>query len=146
MRHLLRLVIPSLILLACSTAEKYQRQPLAKEILRPRPGMAFSLTNNACEEWDQNNVCTKWDVARHDLADPMERDALNKLDFVCKVGGHRWKICPDKAALCRTTYHHCGFLGMQTCKAVQVEENYEFLISADTKCFSMQAYGYDSIN
>jgi hypothetical protein len=144
-----KLLLLALLLNGCVTAEKYPRSPLVEQILKPRQGHT-GLTNRACEAWDEKNNCTSWVVKDYDLADSEFRQAANKLGFVCKIAGKRYKVCIDKPGFCRITYEkHCT-LGV-LCKTKKVEEfldvsGYQYILDANTLCFSKETHPFSEVN
>ena len=135
----------ALPLISCQTSERALRHPLSNQILKPRVGHS-GLTNNACEEKDSTGKCTKEGIKEYSFDDQTFRDSVNKLGFICNVGGRRFKICLDKPGLCRFSYIKKGALFWK--KTKMNEEyipslNYQYLLDANTKCFSKEVYPFD---
>lgn len=84
---------------SCSVTPTPQHE-LSDQILKPRRGYDGKLTNRACLEYD-GKECKKDNVISYDLSDSKFRETANKLDFICNIGGKRFKICMDQAAFCR---------------------------------------------
>jgi hypothetical protein len=133
-----------LTLAACATPEQYPRSPFVKQILKPREGHT-GLTNRACEVYDpKSGACSTWKVLDYAFEDEAFRKQANQLNFICLVGGKRYKICLDKPGLCRITYTKKCTLGM-FCKTERHEDSlpasgYQFLLDSDTVCFSQTEY------
>src|SRR5690349_12442922 len=106
-QHLLRvgaLLLLPIQFLSCSSTQIYPQNPLASEILYPRPGHDGKLTNQTCVSLDKKGNCTNWSVKEYDLNDEKVRAELNKLEFVCKIAGHRYKVCDTKPGFCHITF------------------------------------------
>lgn len=141
---LLALLLLSLSLNACSTAQtKYPRHRLNEQILMVRPGHP-GLTNNACEAWDEKGACTTFVVKDYLLTDQTFRNTVNDLGFMCVLGNRVFRVCRDKPGFCRVTYE-------KKCQAVvfcKRERHEEFIpmeplqyhLDAATHCFSDDEY------
>lgn len=128
----------------CSVAPIYAPHPLVEQILKPREGYEGKLTNRTCGEY-VDGKCTKEAITTYDLGDASFREAVNKFDFLCSIGGRRFKICLDKPGFCRFTYKTSCFLGMFCKKGEKLEEylpveQYRFLLDADTRCANKGIY------
>jgi hypothetical protein len=132
----MKVVVLFVLLAACSTPKIFVRQPLFEQRLAPRPGFV-GLTNQVCE-LKEDNKCTKWSVAVYDLKDPIVRQELIRLKFVCNVSGMRYRISPDRNGL--SSWHDCGFW----CKYVEVsyldmEKDHQKLLNSNTVCASQDS-------
>lgn len=130
----------------CATApEIYPSHPLVDEIVKVRPGHAGTLTNRA-EILGPDGKSTVAVVTEYPLHDPAFRDTVNKLDFLCNIGGKRYKICKDKPGFCRIGSTRSCAIGPLFCKDVEAEidyipvDNYQFLLDAKARCASKQNY------
>lgn len=135
-----RLSLSSLLILAgCASAPPvvYPRNALVNEILRPRTGYK-GLTNRACSKTDPKMGCVAYEVKDYLLDDLPTRKSLSDLVFVCNVAGKRYKVCPDKAGLCRK---HCEGFIFKSCEEDFLPiTGYQFLIDSATKCASQAVY------
>lgn len=134
----------SLLLVGCVTSMVYAPHPLVEQILKPRAGYDGKLTNRTCGEY-QNGKCVKESIATYNLEDADFRSSVNKFNFICSIGGRRFKICIDKPGFCRFTYEKSCFLGVFCKKGERLEEylpveKYRFLLDADTRCASKEIY------
>lgn len=137
-----------LLLLAASSCASnvVLRHQLYEQILRPRVGHK-GLTNRACDR-QKDGKCLEITVKEYLFEDPAFRQTANELEFICKVGGKRYKICQDKPGLCRITYEkNCNLFG---CKSTRLESylpgsRYQFLLDAKTVCFSRKSYDWGAI-
>ena len=152
MRSNLRYLSLSLLLaLGCSTTRDVElRHATVDQILYVRPGYPGKLTNRACLKYD-GDQCVKPEVKEYDLADPQVRKDLNALGFVCNLGGKRYKICLDKPGYCRRDFNRKCFLGicgkryLVSEKYVLAVKRHEFLLDAQTKCFSEDSYSWGDL-
>jgi hypothetical protein len=128
-----------LLLSSCAGPVIYPQHELSRQILSPRPGHT-GLVNRACAARDSER-CTRWLTSEYSLEDPVFRDTANRLNFVCNVGGKRYRICRDKPGLCRIWFTDCGLF----CSKKRHEEylpasGYQFLLDANTVCFNETEY------
>lgn len=133
--------------LACSTANPppYPAHPLVDQILKVRPGHEGVLTNRSCAANDPaTGYCTQAKIQEYPLADPAFRETANRLNFLCNIGGKRYKICKDKPGFCRIGYLPKCFLVF--CQQEEVEldylpvGNYQFLLDAAARCANKEEY------
>ena len=147
--YMLRRIL-SLVLLVgsgCSEAQIYQQNPLSDQILKPRPGHEGKLTNRACLKFDDDK-CVDEKIAEYDLKDAEFRDRVNKMNFICNLGGRRFKICKDKPGFCRFYRQKKCFLGICVDDKKLTEEYipvepYSFILDAKTRCFQKDLYPFE---
>jgi len=111
-----------------------------QQILKPRAGHK-GLTNRACLAWNDENECLKYEIQEYLLEDAEFRETVNSFDFICSIGGRRFKVCKDKPGFCRITYTDCGIF----CRRKRHEEyipaeKYDFLLAANTRCMNKEEY------
>lgn len=139
----LLLILISLSLYGCKTTpENHYQHVLSEQILKPRKGFEGFLTNRACLKYEKGD-CLNESIVKYDLSDSEFRRAVNEFNFICKIGGKRYKICLDKAGFCRFEGHKKCWLFF--CKTEMKEiyvpvAQYEFLIQAKTRCYSYKKY------
>ncbi len=146
---ILTLVMFSL-LIGCSSKKDYYRNPLVKQILKPRPNH-IGLTNRACEKWN-GDKCENWVVIDYDLNDAGLRKKLVELKFICKIHNNRFKICLDKAGFCRHTYKkvRCNKWDKWKwfCKKKKVLikyipiSDYQYVLDSGTRCYNRDEYNF----
>jgi hypothetical protein len=74
-----------------------------------------------------------------------ERQQLIDLKFVCDVGGQRFGVCADKAALCQVTTYKKTFLGIKVktytavIKEISLVDKYDQLLNANTYCAAQES-------
>ncbi len=131
------LVFAALVAFFGCAEQQYPRGDLAHQILHVRTGAGLS-SRISCVE------CTEPATVRYDLADQGIRTQLEELGFVCKLGGRRFEVCPDRPGFCR--YHYDGFWPFRdrVTEYVAITEELR-LIQAHTVCFSKRYYDYDSV-
>ena len=133
-------------IMGASCDEKvYSEHPLVEKILRPRHGFR-GLTNRICHKYD-GEICQTEQIREYLLEDEEFRSNINKLEFICNIGGRRFKVCLDQPGFCRIQTKCKKFFGMKVnCKTKVTEyipaSNYDFLLSADTKCFNKRLYSW----
>ncbi len=125
-------------------SHSHQKHVLKDQILTVHPDFK-GLVNHICKEYDWKSNCKKWDLEKYDLSDPAVRSSLQRLQFVCKVGGKMFVPCPDKNGLCRYTYGKRPFLGIIGKKPrkeefLSFDIEHSFLISAKTTCTEMDGH------
>lgn len=144
MSKLRNLNIALLFILGCASVDQYQKHSLVDQILKPREGFK-GLTNRYCSEY-VDDECKTWSVEERLFEDREFQETANKLNFLCNVGGKRYKICKesegDKPGLCRVSYESC-FL----CKPKKIVQwidakAYKFLLDSNVKCKSNTTYPY----
>jgi hypothetical protein len=144
----LRPSLPLFLLAACSSNQLYPQNPLAREILRPRPNHTNKLTNEACLNRDKG-VCTSWALKEYDVTDPAVRSELNGLGFTCKVAGKRYHVCMDQPGFCRFQDNYTYFLGIVTGSTRSTTflpiAPYQVVLDSDVKCFNESFYDYNSV-
>lgn len=139
---------------ACATAPLlYPAHPLSDQIIKVRAGHEGFLTNRTCGAYIPGEVapekaCSDERITRYPLNSPEFRATVNKLNFLCNIGGRRFKICVDKPGFCRfsTGPKKCsGFLGLFCKEGERLEEylpveQYRFLLDANAKCANKDKY------
>jgi hypothetical protein len=137
----------------CSSAPIiYPEHPLADQIIKPREGHEGKLTHRSClaksktplspgqKPETDGRYCADQQIREYPLEDPTFRETVNKLDFICNIGGSRYKICKDKPGFCRFTRapKSCVLI---FCKPGAIIEDdylpvakYRFLLDAKTRC------------
>ena len=133
--------------LGCSTSpELYPEHELVDKLLKPRAGFQGKLTNLVCLAKSPDGKCTEEKIITYDLADEEFRETTNRLNFLCKVGSKRYKICTDKEGFCRFSYKKsCFILGWPCSRGERLEEflpvtQYRYLLDARTRCGSRDKY------
>lgn len=139
--------VVALLSSSCATAPTlYPAHPLVDQIIKVREGHDGNLTNRACLAYS-GETCTQDKITLYPLASAEFRETANKLDFLCNIGGRRFKICQDKPGFCRISRgpKKCT-LGI-FCKEgdpVEIEylpvEQYRFLLDANARCASKDKY------
>lgn len=137
---------------ACATVPTiYPEHPLSDQILKPREGFDNKLTNRAClpktdpNAPDSSPDCPLEKITAYPMFDPEFRKTVNRLNFICNVGGKRYKICLDKPGFCRFSQKQDCFLGI-FCKDGELleeylpVEKYRFLADANTRCANKEKY------
>ncbi len=131
--------------LGCASAPVYPQNVLADQTLYPHPDFP-GLVNRACLERDGED-CVKWNAVVHDTADPGVRQNLQRLTFMCDVGGKLYHPCKDRNGLCRVTYGSRPVLGIigkkpkkETFLSLAPGPDRDFLIAAKTICSRWGAY------
>lgn len=140
-----------LYLMGCQTTT-HPKNPLIDQIIKPRVGFDGHLTNRSCLEYDGSN-CVKEDISTYDLVDPVIRENLNKLSFICTIAGHRYKVCLDKPGFCRKTVDRvCAKWDLLKLFCKHPEsweyipvENYQYLIDSKTRCFNKENYNFSEM-
>lgn len=74
---------------------KKEHKPLLEQIVRMRAGYPKGPTNRACLETDWWGKCSHVDTLEYDFYDAAVRARFVELNFVCELGGRRYKIDPD---------------------------------------------------
>lgn len=134
----------ALLTIGCGAPQIYSPHPLVEQILRPRTGFEGSLTNRTCKKYD-GSKCLGEEIQVYPLNDQAFRESVNKFNFICSIGGRRFKICRDKPGFCRFTYKQSCFLGVFCKPGEKLEEytpveQYRFLLDADTRCANKEIY------
>lgn len=125
----------------------FTQNPLVYQILKPRPEYPGMLTNRACLKYD-GEKCIEEDVDIYDMNDEAFREKANTLDFICNIGGRRFKICKDKPGFCRRTFKKkcwwkfCRKRKLRNEEYIPVEP-YQFLLDANVKCFNKDRYPFE---
>lgn len=139
-------------IVACATVPTiYPEHPLVDEILKVRKGHEGLLTNRTCalktdpNAADSSPGCQVEHIKDYALSDPEFRQTVNRLNFICNVGGKRYKICLDKPGFCRFSYTQDCFLGFICKPAERLEEylpveKYGFLLDANVRCAKKEKY------
>lgn len=108
-----------------------------KQIVRWREGHK-GPTHQICAERDWKGTCVKWDLREYDLASAEIRKQFMAFNFICKVGGLRYKIDPDQPRLVRyKTVRPCWLCKeeVQLEKAISYNST-AFLLAGGTFCYS----------
>lgn len=137
---------------ACATTEKvYPRNPLAEQILRPRPGYK-GLTNAAkvCKPDAAGKEVCALEVQDHDMSDAAFRLELRNLKFVCNVNERLFRIAQDYSALIRETYSEpkCFLWKCKERELLSQEfinfdaAGYQRMLNANTHCHSLEHYPF----
>ncbi len=122
----------------CAGPSVYPRHPFSDQILVPRAGHT-GLTNGACPLAVPN--CPKVEVVEYKFEDAGFRDLANRLNFICRIGGKRYKICKDKPGLCRITYKKKLFAKDERIEEyLPMPEQYPFLLAGNAVCFNEDKY------
>lgn len=74
---------------------KKEHKPLLEQIVRMRKGFPNGPTNRTCLELDWWGKCSHVDTVEYDFRDAAVRARFVELNFVCELGGRRYKIDPD---------------------------------------------------
>lgn len=147
--HSLKLcTLLSLLLFSCSSPRLYPQGSLGDQILVARHHHEGKLTNRVCTKY-KGETCIEDSVIEYDLSSSVFREEARKLNFVCKVGGRQYKICPDQPGFCRTTYQKNWFQKIVGGGKKNVEylsgSPTQTLIDLHIRCFSETQYDWDSI-
>ncbi len=114
------LLLPLVNACAAIPPTVYQQHVLADEILSPRPDHPGKLTNQACVTYLPDGTCHEFSIKEYDLADPAFQAQVNSLGIVCRMVGHRYKVCLNEkdaagapmVGFCSISYtHSCGLFG-----------------------------------
>lgn len=109
----------------------------------PRAGHV-GLTNRACEKWDDKNNCIEYVIVDYNLSKKELRETLIKLDFICNVGGKRFRIDRNRPGLIRNQYKKELFGKYKLIKSDYIDQsNQEFLTASKTRCFKDGKYPFD---
>lgn len=130
---------------SCSTTPTPQHE-LNDQILKVRKGFEGSLTNRACLEYD-GKKCKKDNITVYSLEDQKFRDTVNRLDFICNIGGKRFKVCIDKPGFCRKS-SVCAWWDLAKLFCEPAWEyipvsDFQFLIDSRARCFNKNKYSFD---
>lgn len=126
-------------------------QPFVEQRMRFRPDRPGKLTYSVCNAKDAVGHCTAQVIHEVDLADSAKRAEFNSLNFVCDVGGERYKVCKDAAQLCQVTYtKSCVLFFCNSteviAKRLDATMDLERLVDADARCFQKDHYPFDPEN
>ena len=123
-------------------------RPLEQQRLIPRPGYEGHLTNRVCLKW-YGDHCEKDSVRKYSLKDKKIRNRLIEFQFACRIGGKRYRVCPNKEGFCRRERHRvCKKWGRTIFKRRKVcrkwenktvnkfihIDDYQFLLDGATEC------------
>jgi len=134
------LLFTCFLISGCSTSrEVYSRNPLVKQIIKPRPGFEGKLTNSRCVKYEKDE-CKKLEYQSYDLNDESVRLNLNGHEFICSINGKRYKICKDKPGFCRHWYTG-WFVFKEKHEEYLPIAKYQFILDSGAKCFSRKIYG-----
>jgi len=131
-----------LLLVNCTTKPIYHRGPLKEQVLRPRTGYEGRLTNKRCiERKKYSEECLKFDVVEYDLNRTGVRNLLRDLKFVCNVRGARFVPCEKSTGICQLHRVKVGWgkYEIQVKKYLSMNDDYGFLVGADTYCASIDS-------
>lgn len=137
-----------------ATPKLYPTHPLTDQIIKARAGYPMALTNRAClpkadpKAPDSSPGCPLEQITAYPLDDVKFRETANKLNFICNLGGKRFKICLDKPGFCRFSYtQKCAFnIPGFLCQPAERLEEYspagdlEFLLAANARCAAADKY------
>lgn len=130
----------SIVFTSCSTSEIHS--PTLQQIIRPRDGYD-GLTNRVCLKYSPFGSCKQFDDTNYDLKDHAVRKMLVDFSFRCSIAGRRFKIHPDKASFARyEEVDSCWLCRKKTIitEEIPMEGNIDYLIKADTYCWSERTY------
>lgn len=131
--------MPLLLAIALSACETLPKHPLSKQILRVRQGYDGHLTHR------RDDV-----IQAHSLSDPEFRKTLNDLDFICRIGNKRYKVCLDKPGYCRRKFEQKCFIFCGKRKLIWEKylpaSDHLFLVAAGTTCFNKHIYSQPGVN
>ena len=142
MRNVINLLV--LIILSSCTITSFHKETVGQHLTVRKDYKGF-LVNEICSE-EKNGKCRKTSVVIYDMADQKVRETLNKLKFLCKVGGERYHICQDKPGFCRDErvcidWDHSWFSDEKTCDEYEVKsfyydssQDHDFLVKGYTEC------------
>lgn len=138
------LVVALSVLASCLSPKVYDKPALTNQILQFREGYP-GLSHGRCAAYTKDK-CTTFEVVDYDLSKQDVRDSLRVLNFICKVGDTRFKICKDQAGLCSRTYEvkHFLFFTFQG-KPIDTfisQDDKARLLNADTICFNEDAFNF----
>jgi hypothetical protein len=109
-----------IFLSACASEPLYVQSPIKNQILRSRGGV---LSNSYCKYEGENKSKCILQQTNYDLNDPVLRNILNSLGFVCDAGGRRFRVCVDQPGICRRNSDKVvsSFLGIPIKKEKSIE-------------------------
>lgn len=148
--RLVKISLTLLIVSGCAGQKVYLAHPLVDQIITPRPGHEGKLTNRTCGKYEKG-ICTDERITDYEISDASFRETVNKLSFICNIGGRRFKVCLDKPGFCRfsTETYRCGFLKLSKCTKRLEEylpaEPYKFLLDSKLRCFNKETYPFGGI-
>ncbi len=120
----------------------YRQNVLSEQFLYPHPGYP-GLVNRACTRYTKGD-CSDWSVQVQDTSNPQVRANLQRLRFVCDVGGREFYPCADRNGLCRNTFSRKWFLAKKEKRveflSLEPGPDKDFLISARAMCHRYGAY------
>jgi hypothetical protein len=137
-------VLIALLAQSCA-APVYQPNVLADQVIYPHPDSP-GLVNRSCALYLHSGECGRWLVQIQDTSDPKVRESLQRLTFVCNVGGKMYDPCLDRNGLCRTTYGPPKYwiVGPREKKvdflSLEKGPDKDFLIAAKTTCSRFGRY------
>lgn len=130
---LIMLLLAMYIVAACTTLSPI-RHPTVRQIIVPIMGHT-GLVNMACDTPE----CVGGPTAReYDIKDPVVRKMFIDLGFACVVGKKIFGFSPDRPGIIRT--YGGGWFSHPKEEYLDIVKDYNFLISADTKCFQRDTY------
>lgn len=115
--------------------------PLFKQIVRMRLGHR-GLTHQVCSEKNWIGQCQKMDLIEYDLSSAEIRKQFVELQFICKVGGSRYKIDPDQPRFVRFKRVREWFLAPEKLVVdaqIPITAT-DRLVNGGTFCYSEKAY------
>jgi hypothetical protein len=136
---------------ACATAPTYYPEhPLVDQILKVRAGHKGMLTNRTVGPGATPKDPPVEKITEYPIADPEFRKTANKLDFICNIGGHRYKLCLDepgkyRPGFCRISHDQRCFLGVFCSMGEQRIEflsadDFDFLLKSNARCANKNKY------
>lgn len=113
----------------------YNDVALIEKTLKPRKGFEGKLTWSRCVE-RKFRECKKMKMSVYDIEKREAREQLNILNFRCRIGTKRYKICKDKPGLCHFKNCKKRWFKERKCdhEYLGIFENYTFLIDAKLRC------------
>lgn len=132
------------LMAGCAAPTLYPEHALVDQIIKVRAGHEGNLTNRTVTGYDKDGKPIE-KIKDYSLESQDFRETVNRLSFICNIGGKRYKICLDKPGFCRFSRDEKCFLGI-FCKDSDVieeylpVEKYGFLLDANARCASREKY------
>ena len=131
---------------ACtSTPTIYPEHALSDQILKVRLGHDGKLTNRTVAGYDATGKPIE-KIMDYSLKDNDFRETANRMNFICNIGGKRFKICTDKPGFCRFSHAQKCLFGNSFCRDGELleeylpVEKYGFLLDANARCAKKEKY------
>ena len=118
-----------------------EHKPLLQQIVKMRTGYK-GLTHKTCVEFDWFGQCEKKTVMEYDMNDAAVRARFVELNFVCDLGGRRYKIDPAAPQFVRyDRVKRCWFCEKKTEKTEPMPySDTQKLLDGDLTCWSEREY------